>query len=560
MAGMGAAMETAADVRPPTCPVCGHSCSEPSTLRCGHCFCTNCIQELWSGSPTGPYYCPECRDEYRKLPAFAREDVDPPQQRNVAEQGYEFSASPASSPTAGGPAVTCHYCPATAMGRPAAMTCLVCGASMCVEHLQPHLESPVFQNHPLVEPLADISQWRCQEHQEMNKIFCRDCGTCVCTVCTVIGVHRGHACISVSEAEKELREKLKSQLKTAQKQERVVRNRVDLLTQKKEDVQLLLDSARSRVQEQYAAMREALELEELQAVQSLNREESWVMGCVGQKLSLQTDLLKDMQLAVSSLKKLMYDKERSRMQDQAFITEYNKITKSLSGIPEPAEDSEPDGVDKYRLQQLQAWAARRVGEVKLSMPSRDALRLLYGTVPSLNPDTAHPKLVLSEKNRKVTYSEDPQPYPELAARFSVFPQVLGSRCHEAGRVYWEVEVSSEGRWRVGVCEALIERKGGDNPSRLGYNRHSWCLFGERNKVEVLHDTVTTHLGDSSPQRVGVYLDLEVGSLSFYSVTEGGDLALLHSFQHTFTQPLYPALAVSKTQLTFCNLFQPTDDD
>lgn len=123
-----------------------------------------------------------------------------------AEEGaFESSASPASSATASGPAVICHYCPGTAKGRPAAMTCLVCGASMCVEHLQPHLESPVFQSHPLVEPLADVSQWRCQEHQEMNKIFCRDCGTCVCTVCTVIGAHRGHACISVSEAEKELR-------------------------------------------------------------------------------------------------------------------------------------------------------------------------------------------------------------------------------------------------------------------------------------------------------------------------------------------------------------------
>ncbi|XP_023683107.2 E3 ubiquitin/ISG15 ligase TRIM25 [Paramormyrops kingsleyae] len=558
MAGMGASMETPADVPSPKCPVCGHNCREPSTLRCGHRFCKDCIQELWSCSPTGPYYCPECRDEYRKLPAFAIEDEDP--QRNVTERPFESSASPASSATPSGPTVICHYCPATAKGRPAAMTCLVCGASMCVEHLQPHLESPVFQSHPLVEPLADISQWRCQEHQEMNKIFCRDCGTCVCTVCTVIGAHRGHTCIGVSEAEKELREKLKSQLKKAQEQEIAVQDIVDLLTEKKEGVQLLLGSTRSRVQEQYAAMREALELEELQAMQSLNREESWVMGCIGHQLRLQTDLLKGVQLAASRLEKLMDDKERSRIQDQAFITEYNKITKSLSGAPGPAEDSEPDGVDRHRLQQLQGWAAQRLGQVTLSMPNRDALRLLYGTIPSLNPDTAHPKLVLSEKNRTVTYSEEPQPYPELAARFSVFPQVLGSRCHEAGRVYWEVEVSSEGRWKVGVCEALIERKGSDNSSRLGYNPHSWCLFGERNKVEVLHDTESTPLGVSTPQRVGLFLDLEAGSLSFYSVAEGGDLTLLHSSQHSFTQPLYPALAVSKTQLSFCNLFQPTDDD
>lgn len=76
---------------------------------------------------------------------------------------------------------------------------------MCAEHLRTHLESPVFQGHPLVPAVEDVSPWRCQEHQEMNRIYCRPCGVCVCTVCTVIGSHRDHACISIKEAEKELR-------------------------------------------------------------------------------------------------------------------------------------------------------------------------------------------------------------------------------------------------------------------------------------------------------------------------------------------------------------------
>lgn len=100
--------------------------------------------------------------------------------------------------------VPCHYCPKTGY-QPAVKTCLVCGASMCTEHLRPHLDSPVFQNHTLVPPMEDISSWRCQEHQEINRIYCRQCGVCVCTVCTVIGSHRNHVCISIREAESELR-------------------------------------------------------------------------------------------------------------------------------------------------------------------------------------------------------------------------------------------------------------------------------------------------------------------------------------------------------------------
>lgn len=100
--------------------------------------------------------------------------------------------------------VPCHYCPKSSY-KSAVKTCLVCGASMCTEHLRPHLDSPVFQNHTLVPPAEDISTWRCQEHQEINRIYCRQCGVCVCTVCTVIGSHRDHVCISIKEAERELR-------------------------------------------------------------------------------------------------------------------------------------------------------------------------------------------------------------------------------------------------------------------------------------------------------------------------------------------------------------------
>lgn len=100
--------------------------------------------------------------------------------------------------------VPCHYCPKIGFHM-AVKTCLVCGASMCTEHLRPHLDSPVFKTHTLVPPVEDISSWRCQEHHEINRIYCRQCGVCVCTVCTVIGSHRNHICISIREAEKDLR-------------------------------------------------------------------------------------------------------------------------------------------------------------------------------------------------------------------------------------------------------------------------------------------------------------------------------------------------------------------
>lgn len=139
--------------------------------------------------------------------------ASPQAKRSSSSQGEQSRSSPThtdQSPdsceegTSNGSSVICHYCSSREQ-RSAVKTCLVCGASMCPEHLQAHLESPVFQSHPLVPAVEDVSPWRCQEHQEMNRIYCHPCGMCVCTVCTVIGSHKDHACVSIREAEKELR-------------------------------------------------------------------------------------------------------------------------------------------------------------------------------------------------------------------------------------------------------------------------------------------------------------------------------------------------------------------
>ncbi len=56
--------------KPLKCPLCYQECREQVTLACTHSFCRVCISELWSGSQTGPYFCPECRYEYQHLPDY----------------------------------------------------------------------------------------------------------------------------------------------------------------------------------------------------------------------------------------------------------------------------------------------------------------------------------------------------------------------------------------------------------------------------------------------------------------------------------------------------------
>ena len=92
---------------------------------------------------------------------------------------------------------------------------------------------------------------------------------------------------------------------------------------------------------------------------------------------------------------------------------------------------------------------------------------------TLDPNTAHRELSLSEDNRKVTWVSEQQSYPDHPERFDSWHQVL-SRESLTGRCYWEVEW--EGKVVIGVAYRGITRRGKDDDTRLGGNNKSWSLM------------------------------------------------------------------------------------
>ncbi|KAK0136212.1 NACHT, LRR and PYD domains-containing protein 12 [Merluccius polli] len=163
----------------------------------------------------------------------------------------------------------------------------------------------------------------------------------------------------------------------------------------------------------------------------------------------------------------------------------------------------------------------------------------YACGLTLDPNTAHRLLSLSEDHRKVMEAEEDQSHPDHPERFDSHHQVL---CREGltGRCYWEVE------WRgyveIGVTYRGITRRGGDGDSRLGYNNKSWSLYCNDGHYFAFYNGSATpiRLPPSDSTRVGVYLDRPAGSLSFYRVSPGvggssHTLTHIHTFWTTFTQ-------------------------
>uniref|UniRef100_A0A8C6SDE6 B30.2/SPRY domain-containing protein n=1 Tax=Neogobius melanostomus TaxID=47308 RepID=A0A8C6SDE6_9GOBI len=187
----------------------------------------------------------------------------------------------------------------------------------------------------------------------------------------------------------------------------------------------------------------------------------------------------------------------------------------------------------------------RVEPTEVEWLSRPSLTKYYCNL-SLDPNSAHKALSVYEDRRRVSHNAlkylwfgDDQP-----DRFEHFTQVL---CASplTGRCYWEVEWS--GSVDIVISYRKIRRKGEAEEQEFGANDNSWCLRINSEGYTVRHNKMQTLLPSSwfgqmthslfLSGRVGVFLDCEAGSLSFFKCSSG-QFTHLYTFRSTFMEPLY----------------------
>ncbi|TNN67922.1 E3 ubiquitin-protein ligase TRIM39 [Liparis tanakae] len=154
----------------------------------------------------------------------------------------------------------------------------------------------------------------------------------------------------------------------------------------------------------------------------------------------------------------------------------------------------------------------------------------------LDPMTHHPWLQLSEDQRRVQEGLSESDVPSSSQRFDGWPCVLGWEGYSGGRHYWEVDIAKNGHWRVGVTAAGSERHGRFpmTPKR-GY----WVLWRSANHFYACTKPETALPAGLVPRRLGVYLDYEVGQISFYNAETESHI---YTFTGAFSGKLYPLLA------------------
>ncbi|XP_066517822.1 NACHT, LRR and PYD domains-containing protein 3-like [Hoplias malabaricus] len=186
---------------------------------------------------------------------------------------------------------------------------------------------------------------------------------------------------------------------------------------------------------------------------------------------------------------------------------------------------------------LDTLRLEHAGEIRMRPGPRK-----YACELTLDPNTVHTDLSLSEGNRKVERVWEKQSYPDHPERFEFWEQVL-SRESLTGRCYWETDWNGGVEWgrvNISVTYKSIRRKGGSD-CRFGLNEKSWNLECANESYSICHNNVITAITPppSRSNRVGVYVDCPAGILSFYSISpDTHTLTHLHTLRTTFTEPLY----------------------
>ncbi|XP_053194415.1 E3 ubiquitin-protein ligase TRIM21-like, partial [Scomber japonicus] len=249
------------------------------------------------------------------------------------------------------------------------------------------------------------------------------------------------------------------------------------------------------------------------------------------------DFIKELEQEISELKKRSSEVEKlSHSEDHLHLLQNFP---SLQAAP-PTKDwtevsvcaSSYEGTVMKAVAQLEETLSE---QMKKAIEAELKRVQQYAVDVTLDPDTAHPQLILSDDGKQVNHGDVKKNLPDNPERFSYCANVLGKQSFSSGRFYFEVQVKEKTKWDLGVARESINRKGLPSLSPH-YGYWTICLRNENEYKSLAGPTVDLSL-KSHPQKVGVFVDYEEGLVSFYDVDAA---ALIYSFTGcSFTEKLYP---------------------
>ncbi|CAM4560070.1 unnamed protein product [Lepidochelys kempii] len=347
----------------------------------------------------------------------------------------------------------------------------------------------------------------CGEHQEALKLFCEEDQTPICVVCDRSRAHRTHTVVPIQEAAQEYKEKIQAHLKTLREEREKLLGLKVTGEEKSREYLKQTETERQKIVSAFQQLRQFLEEQERLLLAQLEKLHKEIVKTQNENITKLSE-------GISHLSELISEME-GKCQKPA--SEFLQDVKSTLSRCEKGKFQEPEEISPELEEQVSDFSQK-------TLVLMETLRKFKDTLPSaleslgahrqanvtLDPDTAHPQLVLSEGGKSVRRGDTRQ-LPDTPERFDTVRCVLGCGGFTAGRHCWEVEVGGGGSWAVGVARESVGRKGGISRSPEG---GIWAVERCGGRFRALTSPATPLTLSRAPSRIRVCLDCGRGQVTF----------------------------------------------
>uniref|UniRef100_A0A3Q3G888 Uncharacterized protein n=1 Tax=Labrus bergylta TaxID=56723 RepID=A0A3Q3G888_9LABR len=348
--------------------------------------------------------------------------------------------------------VLCDAC--TGPKLKALKSCLDCLVSYCETHLEPHLTASRLKRHQLIDPVENLEDRMCTKHDKPLELFCKTDQTCVCTLCSVLD-HKTH------EFKAELEE-------TEAEIQKMIQKRRLKIQEIKHSVDLSKDDADREMAEGvrvFTALKESVE-----------RGQAEFINMIDKKLKTTEKqaeaFIKELEQEICELMKRSTDvRQLSHSEDHLHLIQRVQSVNSAPPTKDWTEVNVCQPLYEETVRKAVAQLEETLSEEKKKLVQAELKRVQqYAVDVTLDPDTAHPNLILSEDGKQVHHGDVRKNLPDNPESFFPCVNVLGKQSFSSGRFYFEVQVKGKTCWDLGVVRESINSPslnyGGKNSTPL----------------------------------------------------------------------------------------------
>uniref|UniRef100_A0A8C8SPM0 Zinc finger protein RFP-like n=1 Tax=Pelusios castaneus TaxID=367368 RepID=A0A8C8SPM0_9SAUR len=344
----------------------------------------------------------------------------------------------------------------------------------------------------------------CEEHQEPLKLFCDQEKQLICLICRESQVHRAHSVFPVEEAAQMYKKRIQTRLRTLREEREKLLGLKGSTEEKSREYLKKTAAEREKIVSEFEQLRQFLEKQEQLLLAHLDELEKEIA-------KMQDENASKLSQEIARLRVLIHEIEgKSQQPASEFLQDVrNTLSRCEKGkFQEPVEIS-------LELEKRFSNFSPKIVVLK------EMLKKFKGTLTSelqrewadvtLDPDTAHPQLVLSADGKGVRWGDAWHDLPDNPERFDAELCVLGHVGFTSGRHCWDVEVGSGTGWAIGVARESVKRKG---EYIFQPKEGVWAIGLWKGRYLIITSPATSLSLNWVPKRIQVSLDYTQGLVAF----------------------------------------------